>query len=96
MMNPLLRTWAIVAALVAVLAMLRGAWALAFACFLFSPAPIWLFSSGGGRQGRWSLAWLGVLVVIVVASLALVLVAATTGGVPEVHEWRDALRASAR
>jgi hypothetical protein len=95
-MNPLLRTWAVVAAIVAVLAMLRGAWALALACFLFSPAPVWLFSSGAQRQVRWSLTWLGILAVIVVAGLALVLAAATTGGVPEVHEWRDALRASTR
>ena len=96
MMNPLLRAWAIIASLVAVLAMLRGASALALACFLFSPAPVWLFSSGATRQDRWSLTWLGVLAVVVVAVVALVLVAATTGGVPQVHEWRDALRTSAR
>lgn len=93
MTHPMLRTWAVVAAVVALLAMLRGAWMLALACFLFSPAPVWLFSHGESRLDRLSLAWIGAVAVVVIAGLALVLIAAYTGGLPQVHEWRDALRA---
>ena len=35
-MNPVLRTWAIFATLLAVVLALRGAWPLALACFLLS------------------------------------------------------------
>ena len=96
MTHPMLRTWAIVAAVVALLSLLRGAWILALACFLFSPAPVWLFSRGEGRLDRLSLAWIGVSVAIVAAGLSLALLAAYTGGVPQVHEWRDAIRSSVR
>ena len=96
MTHPMLRTWAIIAAVVAFVAMLRGAWMLALACFLFSPAPVWLFSRGESRLDRLSLVWIGGGVAVVAAGLALVLLAAYTGGVPQVHEWREAIRASMR
>ena len=52
-MNPVLRTWAIFATLLAVVLALRGAWPLALACFLLSPAPAWTFGPrGAARDAR--------------------------------------------
>jgi hypothetical protein len=93
--NPLLRIWAISAACLAFFLVIRGAWPLAVACFLFSPAPVLFFSPRREDQSRLSRSWLGVVAVGAIALLALVLAAAYSGGVPQVHEWRAALRGSA-
>ena len=94
-MNPLLRIWAISATCVALLLAVRGALALAVVCFVFSPAPVLLFSPSRLDQSRLSRSWLGVVAVGVIVLLALVLAAAYTGGVPQVHEWRAAIRGGA-
>ena len=90
-MNPVMRTWAIVASCVALLLALRGAWPLAVACFLLSPAPAWAFAHARGDAGAAGSRWLravaiavGVLVVLYVAALA-------AGGLPPMHEWRTAM-----
>jgi hypothetical protein len=91
-MSPLLRLWGISALCIAVLLLLRGAFALALACFLFSPAPVLLFARGGSNQRALSLSWLGVLVVVLAALCALFVLAVYLGGIPPVHEWSTAIR----
>ena len=90
-MSPVMRTWAIVAAVAALLLALRGAWTLALACLLLSPAPAWAFAHAPADRTRATATWLrivaiaaGVLVVLYVAALA-------AGGLPPMHEWRMAL-----
>jgi uncharacterized membrane protein YhhN len=95
-MSPLLRLWGISALCIAVLLLLRGAFALALACFLFSPAPVLLFAQGDSGQRALSLSWLGVLAVVVAALCALFVLAVYLGGIPPVHEWSAALRGSAK
>ncbi len=95
-MNPLLRVWAITAVGIALLLLLRGAWQVAIACFLFSPAPVLLFTRGGSDQKRVSISWLGALVLGVGALVILVTAVAYFGGVPPVHEWRAAMRGAGR
>ena len=91
-MNPLLRLWGISAVCIALLLLLRGAFAPALACFLFSPAPILLFAHGGYDQRRLSLSWLGALVVVAAALCALFAWVVYLGGIPQVHEWSAAIR----
>jgi hypothetical protein len=91
-MSPLLRLWGISALCIAVLLLLRGAFPLALACFLFSPAPVLLFARGGADQRALSLSWLGVLVVVVAALSALFALVVYLGGIPPVHEWSAAIR----
>jgi uncharacterized BrkB/YihY/UPF0761 family membrane protein len=95
-MHPLLRVWAISAALIAVLLLLRGAFALAVACFLFSPAPVLLFSHGNSDQRHLSSYWLRAVGIGVVALVILFVVVVYFGGVPPVHEWRGALSGASR
>jgi hypothetical protein len=95
-MSPLLRLWAISALCIAVLLLLRGAFVLALACFLFSPAPVLLFARDGFDQRALSLSWLGVLVVIVAALCAVFALAVYLGGIPPVHEWSAAIRGGRR
>jgi hypothetical protein len=95
-MSPLLRIWGITALCVALLLILRGAFALALACFLFSPAPVLLFSHGGSDERRLSLSWLGMLVVFIAGLSVLFAVVVYFGGIPQVHEWSAALRAGAK
>ena len=95
-MNSLLRLWGFTALGIALLLLLRGAFALALACFLFSPAPVLLFSHGSFDQGRLALSWLGVLLALIAAlSVAFVLIV-YLGGIPPVHEWSTALRGGAK
>ena len=91
-MHPLLRLWAYAAAGIALLLLVRGAWAAAIACLVLSPAPALLLSSGPVDGARWSRAWLGSVAVAILVIAALVLAAAATEGLPEVHELRAALR----
>ena len=95
-MSPLLRIWAITALLIALLLMVRGAFALALALFLFSPAPILLFSHGVSDQRRLSLSWIGVLVVLLAGLCALFALVVYLGGIPQVHEWSAVLRGGAK
>ena len=95
-MSPILRLWSIAALCITLLLMFRGAFALALACFLFSPAPVLLFSHGGSDQRRLSLSWLGVLVVVVAALSILFALVVYLGGIPPVHEWSGTLRRGAR
>ena len=91
-MHPFLRLWAYAAAGIALLLLLRGAWPAALACLVLSPAPALLLASGPVDGARWSRAWLGSVAVGILVIAALVLVAAATDGLPEVHELRAALR----
>lgn len=93
-MHPLLRIWAIAAMCIALFLLLRGAWQVAIACFLFSPAPVLVFARGGSDQKRLSVSWLGVLAFGVGALVVLVTAVAYWGGVPPVHEWRAAMRST--
>jgi len=91
-MSPLLRLWGISAVCIALLLLMRGAFALALACFLFSPAPVLLFAHGGADNRGLSLSWLGMLAVVATALCALFAVAVYLGGIPQVHEWSAAIR----
>ncbi len=91
-MSPLFRLWGISALCIALLLLLRGAFVLAIACFLFSPAPVLLFAHGGSDQRTLSLSWVGVLVVVVAALCALFALVVYLGGIPPVHEWSAAIR----
>jgi hypothetical protein len=95
-MSPLLRLWGISALCIAVVLLLRGAFTLALACFLFSPAPVLLFAHGGSDQRALSLSWLGVLAVVGGAICAVFVLAVYLGGIPPVHEWSAAIRSSAK
>ena len=95
-MHPLLRVWALSAALVALLLLMRGAFALALACFLFSPAPVLLFSHGHPEQRRLSSSWLVAVAAGIGALIILFAVIVYFGGVPPVHEWRGAMSAASR
>ena len=91
-MSPLLRLWGISALCIALLLLMRGAFALALACFLFSPAPVVLFAHGGSDRRGLSLSWLGTLAVAAAALCALFALAIYLGGIPQVHEWSAAIR----
>ena len=93
-MHPVLRLWAYAAAGMAVLLVFRGAWAAAIACLVLSPAPALMLASGSLDEARISRAWLGSVAVGVIVVVALVLAAASTDGLPQVHELRAALRGS--
>ena len=95
-MNPLLRLWGITAACIALLLLLRGAFALAAACFLLSPAPVLMFSHGLSNQGRLSLSWMGALVLVFAIVATVFAVVVHLGGIPQVHEWSAALRGGGR
>jgi uncharacterized membrane protein YhhN len=95
-MSPLFRLWGIAALCIALLLMLRGAFALALTCFLFSPAPVLLFSHGASDQRRLSLSWLGVLVVAIAGLSVLFAVIVYLGGIPPVHEWSAVLRSGVK
>lgn len=95
-MNPLLRIWGITAACIALLLIVRGAFALALACFLFSPAPVLLFSHGGPDQRRLSLSWLGVLAIAIVSLVILFVLVVYFGGLPQMHEWPGIFRGDAK
>ena len=95
-MNPLLRIWGIAAACIALLLILRGAFALALACFLFSPAPVLLFSHGGPDQRRLSVSWLGALAIAIGSLVILFLLVVYFGGLPQVHEWPGVFRGNAK
>jgi hypothetical protein len=82
--------------LIALLLLLRGAFALAVACFLLSPAPVLLFSHGSTDRRRLSSSWLVAVGVGVVALVILFVVVVYFGGVPPVHEWRGALSGASR
>ena len=90
-MTPLMRTWAIVASCIALLLALRGAWPLALACFLLSPAPAWAYSHGRQGANDASSRWLRGAAIAVAILVALYVAALAAGGVPPMHEWRTAL-----
>jgi uncharacterized membrane protein YhhN len=91
-MHPFLRLWGIAASCVALLLLLRGAFALALVLFLFSPAPVLMFAHGGPDQRRLSLTWLGAVVIVVAAIAAMFALVVYLGGLPQVHQWPSALR----
>jgi hypothetical protein len=95
-MSPLLRIWGITAACIALLLALRGAFALALACFLLSPAPVVLFLHGGPDQRRLSLSWLATIVAVLAGLFILFAVVVYFGGIPQVHEWPGTLRGGAK
>jgi len=90
-MHPVTRIWAISAACLAALCLLRGLWPLAAAIFLLSPAPAWAFARGGIEQAHASASWLRAVAIAAAAIAALYVVALAMGGIPPVHEWRGAL-----
>jgi hypothetical protein len=65
-------------------------------CFLFSPAPVLLFSHGSFDQRRLALSWLGLLVVLIAALAAAFAIVVYLGGIPPVHEWSTSLRGGAK
>jgi hypothetical protein len=91
-----MRTWGITALCIALLFMLRGAFALALVLFLLSPAPVLLFSHGASDQRRLSLSWLGVLFGLIAALGVLFALVVFLGGIPQVHEWSALLRGSSK
>lgn len=95
-MHPVLRLWGITALCVALLLLVRGAFALAIACFLLSPAPALLFVHGGVDQRRLSLSWLGWVAAVMLGCAILFTAVIYLGGIPQLHEWPSALRGSAR
>ena len=90
-MSPVMRTWAIVAAVAALLLALRGAWPLAIALFLLSPAPAWAFAHAHGDAGRAGASWLRTVAIVAGAIVVLYVAALAAGGLPPMHEWRTAL-----
>ena len=92
-MSPLLRLWGLSALCIASLLLLRGAFALALACFLFSPAPVLLFARGGPQGGALSRSWLRGVVLVVAALCALFVLVVYLGGIPQLHEWPATFRA---
>jgi hypothetical protein len=95
-MHPLVRLWALCATCVALLLALRGAWALALACFLLSPAPAWVLAQGSADARHVSATWLAGIAIVVVLAAALFVAIVSMGGLPPVHEWRGALAGAAR
>ena len=95
-MSPLLRIWGITATGVALLLALRGAFVLALACFVLSPAPVMLFAHRGSDQRRLSLSWLGAIVAACAALAVLFAVIVYVGGIPQVHEWPASLRGATK
>ena len=91
-----MRLWGITAFCIALLLALRGAFALALALFLFSPAPVLLFSHGRSDQGALSLCWRGVLFVVSAGLCSLFTLIVYLGGIPQVHEWSTVLRGGAK
>jgi hypothetical protein len=91
-MSPLLRLWGISALCIAFLLLLRGAFALALACFLFSPAPVLLFARGGPDNRALSQSWLRGVVLVVAALCILFVLVVHFGGIPQVHEWPATMR----
>jgi hypothetical protein len=90
--SPLLRIWGVTAACIALLLILRGAFALALACFLLSPAPVLLFSHGSPDQRRLSLSWLRALGIVIASLVILFVLVVYLGGLPQVHEWPGIFR----
>lgn len=90
-MPPLMRVWAWTSITVAVLLALRGAWPVAVALFLLSPAPVLLFVRGHSDPVRLSLSWLVALAIGVAAVLLIAIAITAFGGLPQVHEWRGLL-----
>ena len=90
-MNPVMRTWAIVATVVALLLALRGAWPLALACFLLSPAPAWAFGGAPDAASRATSTWLRTVAIVVAIVVALYVAVLAAGGLPPMHEWRAAM-----
>ena len=90
-MNPVMRTWAIVATGVALLLALRGAWPLALACFLLSPAPAWAFAGANQRPANATATWLRTVAIAVAIVVALYVAVLAAGGLPPMHEWRTAM-----
>ena len=90
-MSPVMRTWAIVASVVALLLALRGAWPLALACFLLSPAPAWAFAHSRGDAAHAGASWLRAVLVVAGALLLLGVAVLAAGGLPPMHQWRTAL-----
>ena len=90
-MTPLMRTWAIVASCIALLLALRGAWPLALAVFLLSPAPAWAYAHAQRGATDAPSRWLRGVAIAVAILVALYVAALAAGGVPPMHEWRTAL-----
>ena len=95
-MHPLVRLWALSATCVALLLALRGAWALALACFLLSPAPAWVLTQGSADSRHVSATWIAGIAIVIAIALALFVAIVSMGGLPPVHEWRGALAGAAR
>jgi hypothetical protein len=91
-MSPLFRIWAMIAATLAVLLVLRGAWLAALAVFALSPAPALVFARGVANPQRLSQSWLVAIALAIVGFFALLFVIVSLGGLPQVHEWRALLR----
>ena len=85
--HPLLRVWGIVAAIVALLLLLRGAWLPALALFLLSPAQVMLFAPTCPDSGRITLSWLCAVLLPLIALAALFAIVVEMGGIPPMHEW---------
>ena len=95
-MSPVMRIWSAFAACAALLFALRGAWPLALACFFLSPAPAWAIARGPGERGQAASSWLRAIAAVLVLVAILYVVVLAAGGIPPVHEWRNALSSSAR
>lgn len=87
---PLLRVWGFTAALVAALLLLRGQWAAALALFLLSPAPVMMFGPRGLDARRMSITWFGGIVLAIVALAVVFALVVSSGGIPQMHDWRPA------
>ncbi len=85
--NPLLRVWGIVAAIAAMLLLLRGAWLAAAALFVLSPAPAMMFARRREDRDRVALTWIGVAVLAIAALAAVFALVVGLGGIPPMHEW---------
>lgn len=90
--SPVLRIWAMLASVLALLLVLRGALLAATAVFVLSPAPALVFSRGGGDARRLSITWLGTVTLALSAIVAILAVIVALGGIPPVHEWSARLR----
>lgn len=90
-MSPVIRIWAVSAAVVAAFCALRGLWTLALAVFLLSPAPAWAFAERRAAPGGAATTWLRAIGAAAAVVAVLYFAAIAMGGVPPVHEWRGAL-----